>query len=45
LAVLEGILRVNPGLLLRGMALPAPVDPPITTRDYDDNSDADCLEP
>ena len=44
LAVLEGILRVNPGLLLRGMALPAPVDAPITTRDYDIyNSDADLF--
>lgn len=35
LVLLEGTLRANPALLLRGMALPAPVEPPITTQTYD----------
>ena len=34
LALLEVTLRANPSLLLRGMALPAPVDPPITVKEY-----------
>jgi len=42
LLLLEGILHSNSQLLLRGMALPAPIDAPITSRDYDVHySDAD----
>jgi hypothetical protein len=44
LVILEGVLHVNPGLLFRGMALPAPADPPITVREYDVRySDADAF--
>jgi hypothetical protein len=42
--VFEVALRANPSLLLRGMALPAPVDPPLTRRVYDVHySDADAF--
>jgi hypothetical protein len=44
LTFLEVTLRVNPALLLRGMALPAPVDPPIMTQVYDvHSSEADLF--
>jgi hypothetical protein len=44
LVLLESTLRANPALLLRGMALPAPVDPPITTQVYDvHSSEADLF--
>jgi hypothetical protein len=44
LLLLEGILRCNPTLLQRGMALPAPVDPPLTVQTYDVHySDADAF--
>jgi hypothetical protein len=44
LVLLEATLRANPALLLRGMALPAPVDPPIMTQTYDVRpSDADLF--
>jgi len=44
LAVLNLILYLNPGLLLRGMAAPAPVDPPLTDQIYDVyQSDADLF--
>lgn len=44
LTLLEVTLRANPALLLRGMALPAPVDPPIQTQVYDvRSSDADLF--
>ncbi|MDR3574991.1 MAG: hypothetical protein P4L50_14115 [Anaerolineaceae bacterium] len=33
--LLEGVLRSNSQLLLRGMALPAPIDAPISNRQYD----------
>lgn len=35
LLVLEGILRANTSLLLRGMEVPAPVDTPLTVYEYD----------
>jgi hypothetical protein len=42
LALLEAILHANPGLLLRGMAVPTPIDPPLTVKVYDIHySDAD----
>jgi hypothetical protein len=42
LVILEATLRANPGLLFRGMAVPAPVDLPLTVREYDVRySDAD----
>jgi hypothetical protein len=34
LTLFELVLRVNPGLLIRGMALPAPNDPPLYLRSY-----------
>lgn len=41
-ALLEAILQANPSLLLRGMAVPAPIDPPLTVEVYDVHySDAD----
>jgi hypothetical protein len=41
---LEATLRANPRLLLRGMALPVPEDPPLTVREYDVRpSDADVF--
>ena len=44
LLLLEGVLRSNPTLLQRGMALPAPVDPPLTSLTYDVRySDADAF--
>ncbi len=44
LLLLEAILRVNPRLLVRGMALPAPIDPPLTVQEYDVRySDADAF--
>jgi hypothetical protein len=44
LLILETTLRANPHLLLRGMGLPAPVDPPITVQVYDVHySDADIF--
>jgi hypothetical protein len=44
LLVLELTLRANPALLLRGMALPAPVDPPIMTQTYEvRSSEADLF--
>lgn len=44
LGLLELILHANPALLLRGMGLPSPVDPPITTLKYDVRySDADIF--
>jgi hypothetical protein len=45
-ALLEGILRINPPLLagLRGLAAPAPLDPPLTAVEYDVHySDGDQL--
>ncbi len=35
LLILEGTLRANPSLLLRGMGLPSPADPRIWTQEYD----------
>ena len=32
---LECLLRANPGLLIRGVSPPAPIDPPLITRTYD----------
>lgn len=44
LLLLEGILRCNPALLQRGLAWPAPVDPPLTVSTYDVRySDADAF--
>lgn len=44
LGLLELTLRAQPGLLLRGMAVSAPVDAPLTTREYDVRySDADVF--
>ena len=44
LLLLEAMLHLNPGLLLRGMALPAPADAPITTQKYTVKySDADLF--
>ena len=44
LCLLEATLRANPALLLRGMALPAPADPPIMTQVYNvRSSDADLF--
>jgi len=44
LVILEGLLRVNPGLLLSGMALPSPADPRVEVREYDIRlSDADVF--
>lgn len=44
LGLFEATLQANPALLLRGMALPAPVDPPIMTQVYDvRSSDADLF--
>ncbi|MCB9134161.1 MAG: hypothetical protein H6636_01965 [Anaerolineales bacterium] len=42
--LLEGVLHVNTSLLLRGMAVPAPVDAPLTESEYDVfTSDADLF--
>lgn len=35
LIFVEVVLRVNTELLLRGMALPAPIEPPVTRMEYD----------
>ncbi|HMD88240.1 MAG TPA: hypothetical protein VKF38_03670 [Anaerolineaceae bacterium] len=35
LLLLEAVLRSNSQLLLRGMALPAPIDPPLSNHVYD----------
>lgn len=35
IVILEGTLRANPSLLLRGMALPSPADPRVQTLAYD----------
>jgi hypothetical protein len=35
LFALECLLRLNPSLLIRGIAPPAPIDPPLITRTYD----------
>jgi hypothetical protein len=44
LGLLELTLRANPALLLRGMGLPSPVDPPIETLQYEVRySDADIF--
>lgn len=44
LLLLEGILRCNATLLQRGLAWPAPVDPPLTVSNYDVRySDADAF--
>ena len=44
LLLFEGILHANPRLLLRGMALPAPVDSPLQEQIYDvKSSDADLF--
>ena len=44
LVLLELILHLNPQLLLRGMAAPAPVDPPVGRRVYEVyTSDADLF--
>ncbi|MBN1535552.1 MAG: hypothetical protein JW908_02385 [Anaerolineales bacterium] len=44
LLVLEGILRCNPTLLQRGIALISPIDHPLTTQTYDVRySDADVF--
>jgi len=44
LLLLEWVLRANPGLLLHGMALPAPADPPLTLQLYAvRSSDADTF--
>ncbi|MGH2605246.1 MAG: hypothetical protein ACRDG5_01520, partial [Anaerolineales bacterium] len=44
LLAFEALLHANPGLLLRGMGLPAPVDPPLTVQEYDVRySDADVF--
>lgn len=41
-ALLEAILQANPSLLLRGMAVPTPIDLPLTVKVYDVRySDAD----
>jgi RHS repeat-associated protein len=34
LGLLESVLRINPSLLLRGMAAPSPIDAPLTAGDY-----------
>jgi hypothetical protein len=42
--LLEAILQVNAGLLLRGMAVPAPVDTPLSVSEYEVfTSDADVF--
>lgn len=44
LVALETVLRSNPNLLLRGMAVPAPIDPPLTSTTYEvHDSDADVF--
>lgn len=44
LGLLETTLNINPGLLFRGMSLPGPVDPPVTSRSYTVRySDADAF--
>ncbi|HLC03252.1 MAG TPA: hypothetical protein VJK02_09460 [Anaerolineales bacterium] len=43
LHLLEATMRANPALLLRGMALPAPADPPIMTQVYDVRSSRTIL--
>ena len=35
LVILEGTLRANPSLLLRGMALPSPADPRVLVQEFD----------
>lgn len=44
LVLLELVLRANPGLLLHGMALLAPIDPPLTSQHFEVHySDADLF--
>lgn len=44
LALLEALLQTNPALLLRGMDVPAPVDPPLSDQTYAIHySDADLF--
>ena len=44
LLLLEAIFRANPTILLRGMALPAPLDLPLTSQTYTVRySDADAI--